>query len=217
MRFRDRRPRGNLQVVRDVVVVAEGKDDADLVQWLLSHPLEGRPNLDDAVQVIDAQSVDKVAAMVDKVIKSDLFQARGRGLGVVRDSDGDPAAALALVNRAFAASGVVDVPAAGRVVVDGPRCVGVFLSPDGTTSGTVDHLYLAAADTDRRSLASSQVDEIERRWGPVRYRPKTTLQLLLGGMDRSPRQPGDGLQQGLVSSSVGLEPLADFLVALARA
>jgi len=216
VRYRDLRPRANLQVVRDVVVIAEGKDDADLVQWLLSHPVGGRPDLDDSVQVIDAQSVGKVPAMIDEVIRSDLFQARGRALGVVRDADADPATALATANQALVAAGAVPVPAAGRIVDDGPRRVGVFLSPDGTSPGTVDQLFLSAAGQERWTLASSHLDEIEDTWGPVHYRPKATLQVLLGGMRRSPRQPGDGLQQGLVVETAALEPLADFLMALTR-
>ena len=195
-----------LEIVRDRVVVGEGKDEVDLVRHVLG-------NLRDQVQVVDARGRDNIARLLRLVARSDGFRS-ARSLGVVLDADEDPVEAFTRTAHAMERAGLPRPPRAEEVT-DGPVRCGVFVLPGQGRAGSVEDVYLPMVDPRREEAAQAHLDAVVAAGvdGP-RRRGKGLLQAVLAALPRSPRHPGDGLQHGLSHDRSPLAPLQDFVSAL---
>lgn len=87
--------------------------------------------------------------------------------------------------------------------------------PGQGRTGAVDGLYLPTVDPERRRLADSCIADVTGADLPgPKNQEKAVLQSVLAALPRSPRQPGDGPQHGLVHDDTALEPLRRFLLRL---
>ena len=198
-------------MTRDLVLVAEGKDERDLALHLLG--AAGRS----VVQVIDARGKDGIAAEVELAAKSDRFLQSGRCLAVMLDADAAPDDAFVVAARALHDAGLPR-PVTPERIGPGIPSSGVYVTPGQGRPGTVEDLLLPCTEPRRSALAQEYVDLVHGAdldsGGPRNLR-KARMQAVLAGLRKSPRAPGDGLQQGLLFDSTPLVPLQDFLTSLA--
>ncbi|PWJ53003.1 hypothetical protein SAMN06264364_11520 [Quadrisphaera granulorum] len=207
---------GDLEIVCPTVVLAEGKDDAELVQYLLKKHSTDLPDLDGKVQVINCDGVDNIHKLVITVATSDLFQSRPGTLGIVTDED-TLERALAQIAPVLDTHAGTRLPHPGEVHTVAGKRTGLFASPGRGQRGAVEGLYLAVASPERRRLASTYIDDVEQALEPVKHRQKAELQAVLAGLPLSPRSPGDALQTNkrLIHDAAGFSPLIEWLRLLA--
>jgi hypothetical protein len=82
--------------------------------------------------------------------------ARARSIGIVLDAEDDLAAARALTARTLAALGVAQTPPHAAISDGAPR-IGVFFSPDGASTGSIETLCRRAV---RSATLAACVDQL---------------------------------------------------------
>lgn len=226
-RRRQRRDRRGIEA--PVLLACEGSDDCyflDSLRQLLG--------IDDSILQIEAFGPDENEGGKDwlpeymNVLETREGFAALKSLGIVRDADSDAGAALTSVFSHLVRNNFLDpstVPTHGRILPGVHQTarrlqVGVFIMPDGISTGAWEELYLAAVreDTTRTGepglgCADALVDCLDpgHVFADAR-REKIRLHAWLSTRERPSVRPGQALSWGYVSHEAGVfRPIKQFL------
>lgn len=118
--------------------------------------------------------------MLGVILNSDPFQDSGFAIGIVLDSDLNPAAAADKA-RGYLRNVGLPVPANhAQVTKDGIR-TGFFLMPNGKDNGALEELLLDGVDSTRRALAESYIENVSQALTPPKKPRKAVVQAYFAG------------------------------------
>ena len=120
-------------------LLVEGFDAARLLQALVGHLKLGD------IQVQNFGGNWELAAFLIALRALPNFEAQVTSVGIVRDADANPAAALQSVRAALRKAGLEALDRPGIPTETNPRTA-VFILPDGETPGMLKSLCLAAVE-----------------------------------------------------------------------
>lgn len=161
---------------RPCVLLVEGPDDrAFAARQIDMFDMNDRWH----VHHMDGNSTDWTG-MLGVILNSDQFQDFGVAIGIVLDSDLDPAAAADKAKGHLRNAGL-PVPANHAEVAAGQVRTGFFLMPNGEDNGALEELLLDGVDPSRRSLAESYINDVSQTFSPPKKARKAVVQAYLAG------------------------------------
>jgi len=133
-----------LKIYSDRLLLVEGQDEVNLFNALI----QKRFNSESNIQVIPAGGIDRFPVNL-KAIQIELKERPDfQSMGVVRDADDNPSSAFESVCNHLRKAGYTPPDSPGSFSAASPS-VGVFIVPDGTTSGAIETLCRRSVeDTD---------------------------------------------------------------------
>ena len=203
---------GNKTLKSDRVLLVEGTDEFNLIgtmlhSWKIGH-----------VQVIEVGGKDKTKTNLE-IVLSDA-RAMGielSGIGVLRDADAYPTRALQSVADALSSLDL-PIPASHGTFVRGTPSVGVFILPDGTTPGAVEHLCWKAVKETPAGRCSNIYLECLEESGALASKnvAKTLVHAYLAAQDDPSARVGEGALKGYWPFDHPVfDPLKEFVLRLA--
>ena len=170
------------------------------------------------VQVMDVGGKDKFKSEIDAL----MSYSRSRGLqlsaiGVLRDADDSPESALQSVTDALRA---LSLPAPGShgAFEQGTPSLGVFILPDGTSTGAVEDLcWKAVEDTPAGKCSNAYLECLEESGTLASKNPaKTLVHSYLAAQEDPSSRVGEGALKGYwCFDHPAFNPLRDFVRRLA--
>ena len=144
----DRRA-ARLEIRSDRLLLVEGRDEANLFDALLKHSfgIAGRQD----IQTIEAGGRHSFRRRILAIKAEAASHPPLRSLGVIRDADDSAGNAFQSVCDALRHAGY-EPPAAHGEISNGEPPVGVFILPDGASSGAIETLC-------RRSIAGGAASQ----------------------------------------------------------
>jgi hypothetical protein len=189
-------------------VLVEGKDDKKFFE---THAQRLGIN-DTEVWYVDG--VPNLATFLKALRGANGFAAV-RSLGVVRDADTSPAAALAHVQSALTAAGLA-VPASAMHKEPGQPDVTIMVLPDSATPGELEDLLLASVAGDPLMACVDAyfrcVDSINR--GHRAVRSKAKVYAFIAASDNPRLRAGDALGRVFPRASAAFAIVDQFLTLL---
>jgi hypothetical protein len=122
------------------------------------------------------------SGIVGFALKDPTFSRNGTAIGLVRDADGDPAAAAGAC-RGILRANELPSPATTGVETGGGFRGGVYILPSPASEGTVEHLIWDAVDSKRRELAEQFAVSVETEVARFKYPMKNRLLAYLAAQE----------------------------------
>ena len=139
------------------VILVEGYDDQALVAKLIETQISTQFSED--TRVIDAEGVQKFTALMP-FVKDKIDEGIVKSLGVVRDADSDPSAAVEFIGNILDQNGLMDTNVEhAQFEIIGTIKVGAYILPSGSCEGAIETLCKNAIGDDP---ATACVDEFIR-------------------------------------------------------
>jgi hypothetical protein len=168
--------------------------------------------LRDTIQVIDFGSVSELRKRILGLPATSGFSAV-KALGIIRDAEADPAAAFQSVRDALQRAKLPAPSAVGQMIVTRPR-VGIFILPDGTSTGSLETLLLRTVAGDPAMPCIEDFFTcIQQRTG-IRQanRDKARVHAFLASRDDPGLRSGQAFAAGYwPPEHPAFEPVRDFL------
>ncbi len=114
------------------------------------------------------------------ILNSDPFQDSGFAIGIVLDSDLNPAAAADKAKGHFRDAGL-PVPTDHAAIARGQIRTGFFLMPNGEDNGALEELLLEGVEGSRRALAESYIENVSETFVPPKKPRKAVVQAYFAG------------------------------------
>lgn len=162
---------------REIVIVVEGKDDANFFDVLLTS-LSADPN---RVSVVIAQGKSKIRSTINSLLKSSSF-ADGtiRRYAIVRDADSPFQTAQTEVGDMMEQLGEPRVTSGNISEREDGRFVGFFLIPNSNDDGDMEALCMrSVGGTASATLAEQYIADAETESGAFNQRNKRLAQAYL--------------------------------------
>ena len=162
-------------------LLVEGRSAVEFFKAMLRHlGLEGD------VQVQDFGGITELKGFLKAVANAPGFRTTVTSLAVVRDAEENPAGAFQSVRSALAGAGLPQPATVGGYVSAKPR-TGVFILPDGASSGMLETICLRAVATDpAMKCVDDFFDCLQRRQIPgPKNKDKARVQAFLASRETS--------------------------------
>ena len=196
----------------DRVLLVEGADEVNLIgamlhSWNIDH-----------VQVIGVGGKDKINTNLEIVISDALAMGiELSAIGVLRDADDSPESALQSVTDALRN---LSLPAPGShgAFEQGTPSLGVFILPDGASTGAVEDLcWKAVEDTSAGECSTAYLECLEESGALASKNPaKTLVHAYLAAQEDPSSRVGEGALKGYwCFDHPAFNPLRDFVRRLA--
>jgi hypothetical protein len=125
-----------LEIKKPKLLLVEGKEDVRFFKALLKHMLI------DSVQVEETQGKTKLPNFIKTLPLAPNYE-NVESIAAVRDADDNPDGALQSVSNAFKSAGM-NCPSGHGAFSEGRPKTGMFIMPDGVSSGMLEDLCLKA-------------------------------------------------------------------------
>ena len=184
-----------LEISADRLLLVEGRDEAYLFEALLRHCLGAV--WQQKIQIIEAGGRSAFRGNI-ATIRAEAESRPLRAIGVIRDADDSAGNAFQSVCDALRHA-AYDPPGAHGEISDGEPPVGVFILPDGASSGAIETLC-------RRSVAGGAASQCveafidclkEQRTLRSRNEDKTFTHAWLAATKDPVARVGEGARQGV--------------------
>ena len=209
-----RRPR--LKLDSDRLLLVEGKDEVNLFHALIRHRFgEDAPR----IQVFDAGGKVQFPENIQAIQVEAQARPTLRSIGVVRDADDNPDGAFQSVCHHLRGAGF-QPPGHHAGHSDGEPSVGVFIVPDGTSTGAIETLCRRSADESAIAGCVDQyLDCLEADAALAsNNRDKSFAHAYLAATDDPLARVGEGAKAGAWDlDSDAFDELAGFLAAILAA
>lgn len=203
-----------MRIRADRLLLVEGRDEVNLFKALLSHCFADNPG----IQVIDAGGKDKFSRNLRAIQTAALTGSPLRTVGVVRDADDNAAVAFESVCDSIRSAGYEPPPNHGEFS-KGVPAVGVFIVPDGATSGAIETLCRRSRQADETTACVDEYLKCLQARAVMRSRnaDKTFTHAYLAATRDPVARVGEGAMQGVWDfASPVFAPLSQFLRELAK-
>ena len=147
------------QILADTLLLVEGRDEENLFGALIDRHL----GADSEIQIIGSGGVDKFPVNLDAIRIAAQARPTLRSIGVVRDADDDADTAFRSVCDHLHNVGYLP-PAAHGEFSDAIPSIGVFVVPDGSSTGALETLCRrSVGGTDAAGCVDEYIECLERR------------------------------------------------------
>ena len=147
-----------LRIQADTLLLVEGRDEVNLFEEMLEQRLDAEMK----IQVIDAGGVNKFPRSLSAIRIAAQARPTLRSIGVVRDADDDADSAFRSVCDHLHNDGYPP-PVAHGEFSDAIPSMGVFVVPDGSSTGALETLCRRSVDgTDAAGCVDEYIACLER-------------------------------------------------------
>ena len=183
-----------LEIRSDRLLLVEGRDEVNLFDALLKHCFGATGK---RIQVVDGGGKDRFPQRILAIQAAAAGRSPLLALGVVRDADNNAGGAFQSVCYALRHAGYAPPQAHGGISSGNPP-VGVFILPDGTSTGAIETLCRRSVAGDAVSPCVEDYIECLKAQGALRSRneDKTFAHAYLAAGADPVARVGEGAQQG---------------------
>ena len=201
------------QILADILLLVEGRDEENLFAALIDRHL----GADSEIQIIGAGGVDRFPVNLDAIRTAAQARPTLRSIGVVRDAEDDAGSAFRSVCDHLRNGGYTP-PAAHGEFSDAAPSIGVFVVPDGSSTGALETLCRRSVDgTHAAGCVGEYIACLERHDAmQSRNTDKSFAHAYLASMRDPLARVGEGARSGVWDfESPAFAALAQFLRDLA--
>ncbi len=193
------------------LLVAEGKACQFFLRAVVDYL-----GLGESFEVVDSGGITDLRTFIQGLVVDSGF-ANVKALGVVRDAETNANGAVSSVASALAAADLPSVSSHGAIVQGSPQ-VGVFILPDGTSSGNLETLCAdAVASPGRMPCVDAFISCLTDAGVPVKNAHKSRVYAYIAASDHPDVNLGIAVRQGEFDiAHAAFNPVREFVKSLAN-
>jgi len=192
------------------IIYVEGHDDA----WFINALLDEIGADASQVGIIYLQGNGEIEKELKYLTKSSAYVSRKTtSVAVILDADVSAAQTLSRLHASLDKRGLPTPAAAEISVYDDNRRLGVYILPDGLSTGAIEELLMGTIAHDNRLVTvDGALTSIEAEHGALDHRMKRLVRMYLSALPIKPCGIGRAYCEGVFDKSHGLlDPLRTFL------